>query len=151
MAKSFEEQLDSYPEGWRPQPGDKVIGTIVEIDTRTSDYGQGDYPVLTIALDSGEEVAVHAFHTVLKNELARLKPVEGERIGIVYHGKKAGKGGGNGYESYRVKVDRSAGGSSSAPDWDAMKAETDQQLGNEAPPAQTVEPAKPDPTDDVPF
>jgi hypothetical protein len=36
------------------------------------------------------------YHTVLKNELGKLRPTVGDQIGIAYHGKDEAKG----YERY---------------------------------------------------
>ena len=60
------------------------------------------YPLLCIATDDGESVRVHAFHTVAKRELSRLRPVPGDRIGIKYVGKDEERG----YEKYRVVLER---------------------------------------------
>ena len=71
--------------------GDKLIGTVVDLDERDSDYGDEPYPIVTVETDDGNELACHAFHTVARNELAKQRPVVGERIGIAYHGKADGK------------------------------------------------------------
>lgn len=85
--------------GWKPEVGDSIVGTIVDIDERDSAYGEGTYPVLTIRRDDdGEEVAVHCFHSVLKSEIARKRPQVNDAIGIRYLGIPAGKK----YEMYRV-------------------------------------------------
>lgn len=73
--------------GWQPNPGDNVTGTVVSLRGGESEYGK--YPVLTIERDdTGEFVAVHAFHTVLFKELSKLKPTTGSRLSITYAGKK---------------------------------------------------------------
>ena len=54
-------------------------------------------------LDDGAECAVHAFHTVLRNELARLDVQAGEHVAILYVGPRKTIDGGNSYEAYRVK------------------------------------------------
>lgn len=98
--------IDSLDEadapGWRPNPGDKVAGTISGISHRTSDYGQGDYPIITLRTAAGP-VAIHCFHTVLKNEIAGVAPQLGDELAVKYEGLKQPKNGaGKGYESYRV-------------------------------------------------
>jgi len=110
---TFETRLDSFPTGWRPEIGDALVGTVTEISTRESEFG-GDYPLVVVATEDGDEIAIHGFHAVLKNELARLRPREGDKLGIKYHGRDV-KGG---YERYRVIIDRADGWS--APDWDRM-------------------------------
>lgn len=108
---SLEERLESgLPSAWRPDQDDPdiIIGEVVEIQVGTSDYDP--YPLLIIRQDSGEEKAVHGFHTVLKNELMRHKPQPGERVGIKYLGEQPTKPGSKfkSFIGYRVKVDREA-------------------------------------------
>ena len=107
---------------WRPdqEDADILIGKIVSIDVGTSDFDP--YPLLVIEQDDGEEKAVHAFHTVLKNELLKQKPQIGERIGIKYLGEVATKPGSKfkSFIGYRVKVERAAGATF---DWGSINAE----------------------------
>jgi hypothetical protein len=119
---TLHDRLARDPQGWRPQPGDSLVGTLIDVEERESDYG-GVYPMLIIETDDGDEVAVHCFHTVLKNEVARQKPASGDRIGIRYKGRV----GDAKYESYRVVVEK-ANGETVAPDWDRMVADTDAEL-----------------------
>lgn len=158
MAKSFEDRLDSFAELWKPEEGDTLVGTIVEIDQRDSDYGHGQYPIITVAREDGLEFAFHAFHSVAKNELARLEPVTGEKIGIKYLGEKTPKGGGKAYKSYRIKIDRTAETGRTI-DWSAMKSDSDREMQAagaeraEAPPAAATRVPTPAPPadDDIPF
>lgn len=92
-----------FPEGWRPNPGDVVEGKVVDLDRAYSTYQGSYYPIITIEQADGKQVAVHAFHSVLKNELVKRKPKNGERIRIVYLGKKEHKQQGmNPIEVYKV-------------------------------------------------
>jgi hypothetical protein len=98
---SISDRLDKeYAPAWRPEPGDKLVGVVVEVGE--NDAGWGDYPVVTVMDDDGNEAAVHAFHTVLRNELTAA--VVGDRVGIIYKGKVTGNNGTE-YESYRVIVE----------------------------------------------
>ena len=122
---SFEDRLElgSAP-AWRPdqEDADLLVGTVVDIDRGTSEYEP--YPLLTIEKEDGSgQVAVHAFHTVLKNELIRQQPQIGERIGIKFLGEQATKPGSRfkSFIGYRVKVDRAAGNF----DWATIGAEPD--------------------------
>lgn len=126
---SIQDRLNQEPApGWRPEVGDQIIGTILEIsEAPGTEYGP--YPLLTIAQDDGTEVAVHAFHTVLKKELAAKRPVEGDRIGIKYLGIPSGKR----YESYRVVLERRT--PTQGTNWDAVGAAADQELAGETAPA----------------
>ncbi len=65
----------------------------------------GTYPLLRIKTDQGEFIAVHAFHTVLKNAIAREGVKAGDRIGIEFLGEVKGANGST-YNGYTVAVDR---------------------------------------------
>lgn len=110
------DRLDAeYAEAWRPNPGDKIVGTIATIEMFTGQYEP--YPIVTVDTDDGPR-SVHAFHTVLRSELAGKKPQPGDRIGIKYRGKSD-----KGYESYRVVVE-----SDRRVDWDRVGHEADSEL-----------------------
>lgn len=147
----LEERLEAgLPEAWRPdkKDDDLLIGEVVDIDVGTSDYGP--YPLIVIRQDSGEEKAVHAFHTVLANELTRARPQVGERIGIKYLGEQPTKPGSK-YKSfigYRVKVDRKA----TTFDWSRIGAEPDPEpLAPAAEPEEPVEVPAGAGDDGIPF
>jgi hypothetical protein len=94
-----------FAEAWRPDPGDKLSGEVVELSARAG-YDGELYPIVTIRQRDGIELAVHAFHAVLRNELAKLAPQPGQRIAIRYDGQKGGDDGRSRYHSYRVATDR---------------------------------------------
>jgi hypothetical protein len=89
-----------FPEAWRPEPGDTVHGFVVKVAAADGDYGP--YPVVTIRttqLPQGEvDVAVHAFHDMLRSELADRQVQAGDQLTITYLGKHPEKG----YYGYRV-------------------------------------------------
>jgi hypothetical protein len=93
--------------GWKPAPGDTITITIVDFGEH--DAGWGRYPILEGETDSGELVNVHAFHDVLRSELARIAAQVGDKITITYLGKHA-----KGYHLYKV---RRAGGAGPRLDW----------------------------------
>ena len=96
MSNDIHQQLDAeFAEPWKPKTGDKVIGVITDVTTR--DGGYGEYLIVSLKTGGGE-VAVHAFHEVLRAELARIAPKPGDEIGIRYLGKHPEKG----YHSYKV-------------------------------------------------
>jgi hypothetical protein len=138
-------ELLRFPKAWRPDPGDVLIGTVVDVDERSGFAGVA-YPIVTVRTDLGDDFVFHAFHTVAKGELARLEPRAGETIGIAYHGPDPDKG----YERYRIKVvrEQTPGG----PDWATMRSEAEADLSDRsalvepgpAPPASPVD-------DDIPF
>jgi hypothetical protein len=100
-------QVDrEFAEAWRPEPGDKLVGEVVELSQRDGSFGV--YPIITIRRDDGTELALHAFHSVAQNELARARPQVGETIAVKYVGKKTGADGRSSYHAYKVAVDRPA-------------------------------------------
>jgi hypothetical protein len=123
----LQQRLDHYPEAWRPDPGDKVVGEIIELDMLESKFG-GSYPLVVIETEDNRQVALHGFHTVFKSELARQCPKVGDRIGVAYHGRDEKAG----YERYRVVVERTEP-QSNAIDWQAVDADARAELGD-APP-----------------
>jgi hypothetical protein len=102
------------PPGWRPEEGEKLVGVLVSVGmSNEGDYGS--YPIAVVRREDGSEVAVHAFHEVLRSELQRAKPNIGDTVGIKYLGVPDGVT----YNSYRVLVDRPAG---ATVDWSATEA-----------------------------
>jgi hypothetical protein len=100
---SLEDRLDEeFAPAWRPEAGGSLTGKIVALGER--DGGFGRYPIVTVETEGGEELAVHAVHAVLADELAKHQPKLGERIGIRYRGKI--DGGERPYHAYKVVVDR---------------------------------------------
>jgi hypothetical protein len=103
---SVDDKLDTeFAAASRPESGDKLIGKVVEIGERLG-YNDEPYPIITVQPEHGEPLAVHAFHTVLRNELARQRPQIGEMVGIKYEGQFATETGRGRYHRYRVHVDR---------------------------------------------
>ena len=82
---SLTDRAMSFPEAWKPNPGDAVEGVITELTTRSSEYGD-PYVILTVEDDAGSEHAIHCFHTMLRNEVERKAPQVGDRIAVAYHG-----------------------------------------------------------------
>ena len=97
---------EGYADGWRPDEGDKIVGTIVGLSKGWSDYRQGFYPIVTIHDEAtGKDIAVHGFHHALNRELIALKPKLGERIGIKCGAKVKTKDGKRNVQTYTVKVE----------------------------------------------
>lgn len=140
-----------YATGWRPTKGDKVAGTVTDISA--TDGGYGVYPIVTLGQEGGGEVAVHAFHTVLRRELARRRPQIGDELEITYLGKQQGKSGSIGYDGYRVKSNKDVQGY----DWDLELPEEQRQSSADPPIAASTptpgdpDPMSPDADEDVPF
>jgi hypothetical protein len=75
---------------WRPDEGDMVSGTVITLLKR--DNGEfKPYPV--VILNTGEPgyVAVHAFHTLLFEQLKEIKAKAGDEFTIVYEGRVTSK------------------------------------------------------------
>ncbi len=120
--RSLEDRLDTFAEAWKPKPGDKLVGTVVDVDLRDSDYGD-PYPIVTVEREDGTEAAFHGFHTVARRELAKKRPQVGDRIGIGYHGKaEPAKPGMSGAELYKIVVERDE---TPAIDWEQVAASDD--------------------------
>ena len=137
-SRSLEDRLDSAATGWKPNPGDRLVGTVIDVDSRDGDYGV--YPIVTVQTDNGDEIAIHAFHTVLRREFAKRQPQPGERIGVKYLGKSD-----KGYESYKIVWENVV-----PPDWSriGVEAEAEAVLEGVAEPGEAP-PVAPD--DGIPF
>lgn len=104
--KRLLDQVDLDVVGWLPKPGDKIYGTVSDLTTGTSDYGE--YPLIIISTPSGRLVGVHAFHQVLRNEIE--KKIEqgrlniGDQIAVAYKGEGEAKGGNSAPHMYRVAI-----------------------------------------------
>lgn len=96
------EEPGDYAQPWSPQAGDEITGRIATIDSR--DGGYGEYPIITIALEDGREVAIHAYHSILVAELAKLEPRIDETIAIAYRGLKTARDGRSSYHLYAVHM-----------------------------------------------
>lgn len=141
---SLDEALDkANAPAWKPEPSDKIVGTIVALDERTNDYGT--YPIVTLALDDGSEVALHAFHSVFSSELARWRPKVGERLGVKYLGKVGGED--RSYHGYRVKVERVGGG---GVNW-SQYGDPDDELAEPTKPQERPTAVRDPIEDEVPF
>jgi hypothetical protein len=97
-----------YAPAWRPEPGDKLVGTITDISERAGFDGE-PYPIITVQTDDGSELAFHAFHTVAQTELAKLRPQVGDPLGVKYLGRVQSENSRASYHSYRVRTKAKAG------------------------------------------
>jgi hypothetical protein len=77
---SLADRLGQFPEPWKPQPGDQLIGLVTEVNMRSSDYG-APYPIVTLLAEGGKEYAVHAFHTMARAGVERGNLSPGTRLG----------------------------------------------------------------------
>lgn len=81
--------ISATAQGWRPQVGSELSGRVVGASIGSGVIGD-PYPIVFVlpddATNSIDAVAVHCFHTVLKNKMMELKPDVGDRIYIRYMG-----------------------------------------------------------------
>ena len=68
---SLEARLSRDVEAWKPKPGDMLVGTVVDIESRLSEFSRDDrtvhYPVVNVLTDDDQEVAFFAFHSAAKS------------------------------------------------------------------------------------
>lgn len=101
LRRRAERLPDEPTESWRSKPGDVLVGIVREINVRATKHDAA-VPVLTIENeDAGELVEVWAFHTVLRNELAKKDVQIGDRLAI-----RRLADSGQGYKRYAVILDR---------------------------------------------
>ena len=105
-AAAADDPFDFAP-GWRPEPGSTVQGEVLAVDMGENKWGS--YPIVTIQQDvTGEKIAIHGFHTVLRNALERARPMPGRRIAVRYIGlvteDKKGKPLETDYHGYQVRM-----------------------------------------------
>lgn len=106
MSDAFERLealLEHDAEGWRPEPGERLVGTVRDVAKASNDFSK-DYPLLTIEDPLGKWWAVHAFHTVLWQKIAELEPAAGDAIAISFDGMVQGKSAE--YARWRVYLER---------------------------------------------
>jgi len=120
--------LCATADGWRPEVGSKVQGTVLAVKTGWSDMNPGKeaprpYPIVFIIPDGAtvadKAVAVHCFQSVIKSEVVTQRPAPGDKwfsqfLGDL--GRAARVRGQDPTQYYAVKVTKPDG--SSAPmDW----------------------------------
>ena len=104
---------------WRPEPGANITGYVARLSIRQTEYGT--HLVMTLNTADGF-VAVHCFHSVLKNAVYDLKPSVGDKVAVYYHGKIERGEDKPSYHSYTV-VDPDAPTETEF-SWDAVAGDT---------------------------
>jgi hypothetical protein len=101
LRSRIDELSDAPVTSWRPEPGEVLVGTLLDIDVRDTKF-EARVPVLTIRNDdNGEIVECWGLHTVLRSELSKKRPQPGERLAI-----RRLSDSGQGYKRYKVIIDR---------------------------------------------
>jgi hypothetical protein len=127
-----ENEDTGYAAAWRPDPGDKIAGKVVAI-VMGPDMGYGPYPIVTLDTSEGEQ-AIHAFHQILRTELAKRRPKVGDPLEVTYQGKRSPKSGnGNAFHMYRV-----VGGQEPEFDWASELPAGESSAGASGPPASSA-------------
>jgi hypothetical protein len=93
---------------WHPQPGDRLIGEVIEMTWREGDYGI--HPFIVMRDDNGDETAVRTSATVLRNGLQRQRVQVGDRVALQYRGERKSQSGRSTYHDYRVLKTQRADG-----------------------------------------
>lgn len=88
--------------------GEGVEGVIISQDITSSEYTSDDIPVLLLETDGGVIRSVRGYHKILRDELTRVKPNNGDRIAIKYFGQKKTKDGKRSFHSYKVALVRAS-------------------------------------------
>lgn len=113
LMDGLEDASADFADAWEPEEGDTLVGTLVRRSTRNGDYGA--YEILTIEANGdrstvgGESVedetplAVHAYHTVLAQEVEEQDPTPGNLVAIRFNGVAESESGRE-YKSYAMKV-----------------------------------------------
>lgn len=99
------------PTRWHPEPGDRVQGTLVKADERTS-FGKSAPTLFVLVPPNAEDVHEHRYvvvrasGVVLKGAVEELRPAAGEQVAFKYEGKRKTADGSREYAYHRMAVRR---------------------------------------------
>ena len=103
-------------EQWRPEVGDSIEGVVVETYEFPSKYknAKGEYPTipgLVLKVDGDDDLwSVVGLHTVLRQEIEKAEPQVGDRVAVIYKGKRPSKKDPDvEFEFYRFAIRRGNG------------------------------------------
>lgn len=116
---------EDYPKSWQPnrttdKKGKKlpasaidapeIKGTVLRVDLQSVAW-QGQERMVDVAIlathPEGELRSVWMIHTTIAQDFARQQVKTGDKIAVLYEGKKDTKDGSGSYHSYRLAVRRS--------------------------------------------
>jgi hypothetical protein len=99
---SLDDKLSKWPEAWKPQAGDRLIGTVTEIEERDSDYSEESYPALLVEVEAGPdgeesqqdgepvspgtELVLYASQASIMWQVRRKKVAAGDKIAVKFLG-----------------------------------------------------------------
>lgn len=106
-------------EGWRPEIGDEVQGTVLGVKITHSDVSDREYPIVFILRPDNNVTAIHCFQTTLFNEVVSQRP----ELGDLFYAKRLPDGeatrkGWNAPIRYAVGVQKPEGATASV--WDRL-------------------------------
>ena len=163
---------EQKPESWiAVRENDTIMGQLVDVTEAWSDklnqLKGGWYPLFVIAPKEAsgyedangklpEELRVHCFGAVLRNEALRHRPVVGETVRITYRGVGEDKGKGNPPELYTLRVQGRSAADTSARVYDRIEQSAPAPQGASQPGSGAPVPAQPElgsdvNDDDIPF
>lgn len=103
-----EELVDLEVSGWKPEPGDKLVGVIVDRENGV-ESGWAPYTCLTIQTSETTATRLHCFHGVLRGMVDSKNPQVGDQIAVKYLGFKATpEGKYKGFEGYTTVIRKPA-------------------------------------------
>lgn len=111
-AAAIEERLktqseESFPESWKPTPGQTITARIVKYDRGYTSRGDQAWILVVESLrQPGKLASVWLLHTALRNKVNEKRPQPGEVIFLRYDGMVTPKHGGDQYHGWTLAIDR---------------------------------------------
>jgi hypothetical protein len=133
----LQEQLEHDAAPWQHRERPELLGRCRARARRTSQHSE-NYPVLTIETREGDWVDVHAFHTVLWQEVEQQDPQPGDVVGIKYLGRRTGGQSRDGYEAFKLAVVRQSSSGVGDPAVTGSAHMDPRQDGTDLPPREPV-------------
>lgn len=99
------------PTRWHPEPGERVQGTLVKSDERSS-FGKSAPTLFVLVPPNAEDihehryVVVRASGVVLRGAVDQLRPAPGDEVAFKYEGKRKTADGTREYAHHRAAVRR---------------------------------------------
>lgn len=100
----------SNAKAWRPEPGEGIQGTVIDVDSVLSEYREsatGEFPLCPVVVvedAEGQAWRVVSYSTVLRKEIQKKDPHVGDTVAFLYVGLGEAKKGQKAPHIYRVAV-----------------------------------------------
>jgi hypothetical protein len=107
------EESGEYTESeqWRPEPGEGIEGVVVEtysFQGKFKDFKTGEFPTIpgwVLKVDGDDTLwSVAGLHGVLRQEMDKANAQTGDRVAVLYTGKRPTKDGSGEYHHYRLAI-----------------------------------------------